>query len=230
MTESERQLKKNIEEFSVLATKVADDPNSKNVHQLRILSRKLRAALWIFGKGSKIQQPPRLKKNLKALGKILGTNRELDVLLKDMETYKIKDKKSEKKKDKEFQKLAKFLEKSFRLELEKDLRIFLTKTHGMSLIKKDLLIQIRKGIGKWPKEIPDDKKALHEIRIETKKMIYRMEILSVKAPLLKSLQKSLGRTHDLERLQKKVGSHRKVDHDMELLLKRAEGSYKKITA
>lgn len=230
MTESERQLKKNIEAFSVLAAKVADNPNSKDVHQLRILSRKLRAALWIYSKGSKIQPPSRLKKNLQSLGKTLGTNRELDVLLKDMEAYKIKDQKSEKKKDKEFQKLPKFLAKSFRSELESDLKIFLTKTQGVSLVKKDLLKQIRKGIGKWPKKIPTDKKALHEIRIETKKMIYRMEILSMKAPLLKSLQKSLGRTHDLERLQKKVGTHKKVDHDMELLLKRAKDSYKKITA
>ncbi|WP_413944486.1 CHAD domain-containing protein [Bdellovibrio sp. HCB-162] len=230
MTESERQLRANIQEFSVLVKKVAKDPKSKDIHELRILSRKFRAALWIVERVSKNAIPKGLKKELRILGKKLGTCRELDVLLKDTKTYNLKDKNSEKSLKKELQDLQKFLDKSFYGKLQKNLEGFLAKIHGISLPKKDLVVQIKKGIRKWPQQMPEGKKDLHEIRIETKKMIYRLEFLGIQAPTLKALQKSLGRTHDLESLKKSVGSHKKLDRDLKALRKKAEPSYKRIIA
>lgn len=229
-TPMERKLKKHVHEFSLSLKKVAKNPKPKDIHELRILSRRLRAALWLYGKGSKVSIPKNLQKDCKDLGKTLGATRELDVLLKDMATYSLKDQKLIQARERESQKLKKFLGKSFCNRIEQELKAFIEKAQGTALSKKELTLRIKKPIRRWPSSLPQDKKSLHKIRIETKKIIYRLELLGITTHRFKILQRQLGRIHDLERLSKKQGPHKKMKTDLDRLASKARGSYKIIAA
>ncbi|QDK36699.1 CHAD domain-containing protein [Bdellovibrio sp. NC01] len=214
-----------MESFADLIHKVLKDAKPGKIHRLRILTRQARAALWLHD-STKIHE----YKVLRKLGNLLGDCRQNDVLLKDAKTYGFKTTAIKKTRDKSYKKLHKYLED---LEIKKIDKAITRQTQIAFFTdhKKELQKRILKPLKKWPTQLPVDKKELHKIRITTKKAIYRLEHLGIKSMPLKTLQKSLGRLHDLEVLEKEfdlnppniVSEQRKLKH-------RAELNYKHIRA
>lgn len=225
------QLKKKISSMRDLTEEVAESPKAKKVHGLRIMTRQLRAGTWLLEKQKATLDfdPKETKKTLKKLGRKLGKSRELDVLKKDSKIYSFKDKKIDNQGDKINRKLQKTLTKKFRQNLEKDLGVIaqhwrVPPPPEIRRIREKILLAIKK----WPEEFPQDKSALHRIRIDAKKMIYRLELLGEHNQDLKDLQRHLGRVHDLEILEKKFSSKKEVHRALKQHLWKARASYYRI--
>ncbi|MNJ96880.1 CHAD domain protein [compost metagenome] len=221
----ERHFANYIRDFRNSAKVVARSPTGKGVHQLRVLSRRLRAVLWMakFYDGADIL--PRLKTNLRSLGKNLGHGRQLDVLMKDASLYVLSDvdlKKQRKAWSREFKA---FLTPDLCGEITRDLRELYKGVKASTSVEREVVLRkIYKPICKWPKKMPKDKGFLHQVRIEAKKVIYRLELLETEASSLKELQKSLGRVHDLEELQK-IFTSREAAQDMKVMKKKGRKIY-----
>lgn len=224
------QLKKQISNMRDLTADVADSPKVKKVHGLRIMTRKMRASAWLLEKQKVADfDSKETKKTLKKLGRRLGKSRELDVLKEDSKTYSFKAKKIKNQGEKVDHKLQKTLTKKFRENLEQDLGILaqhwqVPSASQSAKIREQILVAIKK----WPEQFPQKKSDLHSIRIDAKKMIYRLEILGEYNQDLKDLQKHLGRVHDLEILEKKFSSKKEINRAMKQHIWKARASYYRI--
>ena len=69
------------------------DPTRKNVHELRVTVRRIRAALWLIEHGSPRISFGKLPSSLRKIGQVLGEQRELDVAIQDGTNYHLKTKK-----------------------------------------------------------------------------------------------------------------------------------------
>lgn len=217
---------RSIYEFAELAKDLAHRPTPKKVHDLRVLSRKLRAALWIAKNGAATKVQKKLRREARLVGKVLGKMRELDVLIKDATAYGFKSTDLQTRRTKPSQQVQNLLIKEFLNSFQQDLLALVRKLKTRSLQeRKALLNQIKRPTKKWPSQLPKNKAAKHQIRIDTKKIIYRLELLGVMHPRLKRLQKELGKAHDLEVLTKEVGSSKALKQDLQTVLTKAQKSF-----
>ncbi|HWU44825.1 MAG TPA: CHAD domain-containing protein [Bdellovibrio sp.] len=216
-------LHSNIDEFNQL-TKHSKKISFKKVHELRILTRKFRAALWIAEK-NRVKPPRKIKKQLRSMGRRLGQCRQIDVLIGDAETYHFSTRRLQKQKQKVQKKLVHHLEKEKLKSLQKELLRICAKVK-LSSSSSYLKRSIAHPLQKWPQNFPSDKAKLHALRIEAKKIIYRLSLLEVKPAPLKKLQKHLGRVHDLEVLAKHFSTKKKIRRDLKYQLLKAHDCYR----
>lgn len=214
-----------MENFAELSHNVLKKPTPEKIHRLRILTRQARAALWLHD-----AKKTAANKRLRNLGKHLGTCRQNDVLLKDAKTYNFKTKHIKKKRKSSYKKLRKLLDKFHIKKIDKVIRKN-TQVDFFEDHKKSLQKKILRPLNDWPSNLPDDKKELHKIRITTKKIVYRLEHLGIKASQLKSLQQSLGRLHDLEILENELDINpSEIASEQEKLKHKAQMTYREIRA
>lgn len=222
----EARLKKRLEDFSNELVSVQEAPTAHHVHELRVLTRKLQAAFWMAQVSADKSSLQDIQKSLQNLMDLLGECRQWDVLKKDLKLYELQDSHLKKHRKDARKKLQKFLRKnssSFSHDkLQRLLRSLTTFTSKNSqTIKKNLTQSLKK----WPDHLPRKEKDLHKLRIETKKIIYRLELLGSTPRSLKKLQKSLGRVHDLEVFRNHYGHKKLFAADLARFLQQAQKTY-----
>lgn len=188
--------------FKPLARKVAKRQKMGDVHDLRVVTRRLRVALWLIRQSASIKVPAKTRSSLRKLGRSLGERRQLDVAIRDAKYYKLNDSKLGPLHKKSSTSLSAFLTSKKIDALAKSLG----KIHQALLCYATInftrpMQTLRRNLNTWPKH-PTRKTDLHEFRIQAKKTLYAFEMFGQPALPLTRIKDCLGRAHDLEALGK----------------------------
>ena len=180
--------------------------DADEVHDLRVLTRRLRAALWVGRFFASKNALLRARNGLRKLGRILGERRLLDVTLRDAEAYRLDAAGLQPRHRRSERAVRKNLAPLVLSSLAKELRLAacaLGSTTKRSL--PEGLAQRAGALRLALARAPRSKAQLHGLRIEAKKVRYVLGCLGRQGELLKPLQDRLGRCHDLEVLQRLLG-------------------------
>jgi CHAD domain-containing protein len=213
-----KELGKKRRQFTVLARRVQRKMDPDDLHDLRVLTRRMRAVVWITRHSRKGPGLKRLRKTLRVLGKALGSRRTLDVMTKDASRYGMASdslKKDSIKAQKEVQSL---LDVARLRELETLLQ---DAEQSLSVMGpsdfRAAIAELITRLEELHRLRPRRAREWHLFRIEVKKIRYASEILGLKASELKQLQDLLGQGHDLGVLMNRLGHKAKVSADMKRL-------------
>ena len=199
-----------------LLEKVSARAGVEDVHHLRTTVRRLEVQLGKPPAGA----PDKIAKSLKSLRRQAGKVRDLDVhlglldppLLPTRPNDPLQDKLRHILKDKRARKLGKLhdrIAKSVPL-LESRLPARVERAPHAALSARDALqltARARRQFLQWTAEIPADEQALHQLRIQTKKLRYAMEPLQARAggaalvAKFKQVQDAIGVWHDWATLE-----------------------------
>lgn len=216
-----RYLKQQEREFAKSANSLHHKPRGKNVHELRVTARRLHAILWILRKSAPHFKFRQLNRSLKKMTRVLGRARELDVAIKDAETYGLSTRKLKKQR------------KKFREQARKSLPVRKSKKllRELAAVQQKLQLQPDFDPAQTVSTLrnlnfrTDD---LHRVRISIKKIRYAREAIAKPVASLTRLQEALGRVHDLEILEKLAGKKKKITKDRDRQRQEAVGLLKTI--
>jgi CHAD domain-containing protein len=222
-------LAKAIDEQLGVAEKAASDPGPDGIHDLRVATRRLRAALELWLGTSPRKKLDRSRKTLRRLGRRLGSLREADVNLSQLSELREKNptdavavefalasetrrrKRRAKRLDRELRRIdLADLSKEIRSEIEDALDSKPGEIPLASVARKELeerLLRLSPLLDRAPQHPAP--KGLHLLRIELKKFRYSVELCSPaydgrRVPhlvkRLKGLQDALGLVQDANAL------------------------------
>lgn len=204
-----------VKKFEKQVRRTRREISPKNVHQLRVTVRRIRAVLWLAEHGTPSLSFGKLKVKLRQLGQALGSLREIDVAIRDAEkhdlpTNRLKKKRKSARRDLKRQMTAKpSLKMMARLDEAlgkiKKRREF-NISHGVSLLQKRIL--------PWTHRVLRTGDDFHRLRIITKKTRYALEAIGKPSRPLRDLQEILGKGHDLEVLQNYLGKEPALQAEM----------------
>lgn len=206
-----KQLVRDFERASSRAAKKKLTP--KELHKLRVLTRRLRSALWLIEQGSvKDLSFAKVSKQLRKLGRMLGARRQIDVLKKDADAFRLHARGIKSKRRAAEQDLGDFLRPKAQAKLCKKLRAVLATLEKKPTIDLALPRQkLKTRLTPWLKHPPRTQARLHRLRIQMKKTRYALEALGRPVSPIIELQDSLGRVHDLQVLRADVGSNARLE-------------------
>lgn len=210
----DRYLSKNGRKFIGLLKKVRRKLLPADLHELRILTRRLRAVVWISRHSSNGPSLKRLRVELRDLGHVLGERRTLDVMRRDARRYRM----SADRLDFRSVRAAKQVRRSLRRQKRERLSELLedatkklssVESHDACLAVAEMVARTRE-LGKTRPQTPQE---WHRVRIEVKKIRYAAEALGLKMPELKKIQDILGKGNDLQVLRDSLGDKRGLARD-----------------
>lgn len=185
--------------FKDQAKRTYHKPNAHHVHDLRLTVRRLRGVLWILEQKSS-------DKKLKRLKKLLGKQREMDVLIPTAESYNFKTQALKEKRKKVKAEIRQWLSVKHRhqilaplYELAHELQKRDPKNPSFDFENRVYTLKCR--VNTWGHRTIQDEE-LHEFRLAVKKLRYTYEALGKSVSFLKKVQEQLGEVHDLEELCK----------------------------
>ncbi len=220
-------LKRQAQMFDYQARRVYRDTSIKNVHELRVTIRRIRAALWLVEHSSRHHTFKKLRVSLRKLGQALGECRELDVAIQDAGQYHLKvgkikaERKTARRKllvpinPKNIKKILEQLESAVR-KVQKYPELDLTPG----------IIRLRSNLSPWMSKNNLSDQELHTLRILAKKNRYILEAFKTPTQPLRKLQGFLGRGHDLTVLQDYLGKNFKVQLNLFMQNRKAKRAIK----
>jgi CHAD domain-containing protein len=219
---------KQLLQYSLLLKKVNVHARGKDVHDLRSLSRRLRAEIWVLENTSKVKVPKVINTGLRRLTQELGVSRQYHVLYKDALLYKLPTKDIKTKRDNSKNDLQNILQTKWLSELSRCLQKLQDQ-----LLKKEVEPDPQKTKNLLKSQAVKLKSSQpletalewHELRKGLRKLQYRMEVIALHSEPLKDLQRSLGKAHDLHVLSEYFPKEVRIQKDEGLALKRARKIY-----
>lgn len=203
-----RRLRAGQRVVAELAPRVHRRPEPTAVHDLRVVTRRLRALSWVVRRVGPLSACKRLRKILRIWGQALGERRMLDVALEHAAQLRIDTSPLMKRHGH----AAEAVRIAVTIEGAAEVSALLGKTsrklrewseerlhQGLVLCVKDLRRALRAASG--------GKTDQHVLRIQVKKTRYILEAVGRKCEALKELQGLLGDSHDMEILQELLGAH-----------------------
>lgn len=194
--------------ITCLAPKKSRQLSGKDVHELRVATRRARATFWILRHSSAHIRFEELDNDLRKLGKALGHVRELDVAILDANRFGI-DATKLIARQKIFQmKLQKRINRNQQNHLSTQLSAAENAAHAMSpIFLGEARDTLRARLNRQLDRHLHGQTKLHQLRIMMKKARYVLEALGRPVSPMKSLQDLLGDAHDLEFLQTLIGKN-----------------------
>ena len=196
---------------AALSPKVSKKPSGKAVHDLRVATRRVRAAFWCFRQSSEHLHFKKLNRHLRKLGKALGDVRELDVAIKDANYYEIDSSQLLAKRKVVQRKLRKRVNQNQRKLLIG--RLMKAKKNIAANVpilfnnaNNNLLVRLNQTLNRRI----HGRTRLHQLRIAVKKGRYAFEAMGKPIQPMKLLQDTLGEAHDMQQLQMFVGKNPKL--------------------
>lgn len=201
-----------IAAFERLAAEVSKSPTKNRVHELRIVTRRLRAILWLLRNDPSIESHRREERALRKLGKVLGRQRELDVALRDAGVLKLDVSALKGRRAKARKAAQETFGSPATKRLGRRLKEILKqlKSDPEVLHTEKSLEKLRRRLDRWQGTEPR-REDLHELRIVAKKIRYILEALGRSTEPLRELQDHLGDVHDMEVLQEFLGEKKKTE-------------------
>ncbi len=207
-----RVLRRQGDRFTRLARRAHRDMTPCVVHDLRVLLRRIRAAVWIARRLAPITKFRDLRRKLRLMGRALGARRMLDVLLVDARTYGLDAKALDGRREEAARVVRKLLRAARRAEIEGLLRDAReTVDRAKDNVLADALADRARRLEGALERAPAGKQEMHALRVEAKKSRYVLELLGRPSEFVKPLQERLGRAHDLEVLQQHFGGNEKAN-------------------
>lgn len=207
----ESSLRDGVKKFNSLSKETHRRPKANNVHDLRVVTRKLRADLWLIPKAQRTDAIRKARRDLKQLGQVLGEQRQCDVALEDAIHYKRKTKHIKRQRDTARKKVLAVLRKKKRESYTGNLKQAIRDIHDISPRSFSPRIDnLRHQLVRAMKSPPRTSLARHQLRIRVKRARYVLEAFHHEIPRLTSLQDRLGRWHDLVVLSAMSGYPKKV--------------------
>lgn len=177
-----------------------------DVHQLRVATRRLRAALSVLRHGRDRGRFGRAQRELRSFGRALGACRSLDIAIRDARVYHVDTARLEKRRARAGAALRRALKPARVNALVTDLRRVEKVLDSVAFERVSAWIEsLEWDVAYRLASPPRTADARHELRIELKKVRYVIESLGRRSAALPKLQDQLGREHDLIVLQSLVG-------------------------
>lgn len=215
--------------FDRLARKTQASLTVNQVHDLRVLTRRLRASVWVARKLDDSARLRKLRRLLRRVGRQLGERRMFDVALEDAQYFGFDTAPLQGPLEYAGAVARKSLKPKRRAVIVSLLRKASRLVKGASPrpLAKSLYV-LRKRLQEALGNAHKGKAEQHELRIEAKKTRYIFEILGLPSEDLKRLQAMLGRAHDLEVLQELLGPHESAAREEEDACANARKIMKKV--
>jgi len=213
-----RLLRRRAEAFDRLARRAHRRLEPTVVHDLRVLLRRIRAAVWV---ARRIAAVPRgLRGELRRLGRALGERRLLDVAVADAAAFGLDADPVRVRREEAGRAVAKLLRPGRRAAVAALLR---AASEAAAQAGRDEPLPRHSGgsgragglgeglagraarLEEALRRAPAGKREMHALRIEAKKARYVLEAIGRDGEILHPLQQRIGRAHDLEVLQKLLG-------------------------
>jgi CHAD domain-containing protein len=210
-----------LRRFSLLHGQTRRSPSEDHVHRLRVTARKIRALLWLLREEERLPEGRVLEGRLRALGRVLGGQRETDIALRDGRSYHLPVSSLRRAREKNQRAVQAALREPENRLLLRDLPRAGRLLRALRQPKiRPRLKKLARRSEKW-RARPLRRGELHALRIEVKKMRYALEAFGHPAERLGKLQDLLGKAHDLEVLRGKLGRRAAAARDEERLARRA---------
>ena len=226
-------LAKSIDEQLRTAGKAASDPGPEGIHDLRVATRRLRAALELWLAARSDRRLERSRKTFRRLGKRLGSLREIDVNIEELSAIRERRPPSAaalemvlaaelRRRRKREKRLGRELERTDLSELADDVRSDVEDAADAKLGAEPLSSMARRELdSRLPRlmtlcdraRLRPTPRSLHLLRIDLKKFRYSVELCAPaydgrRAPhliaRLKKLQDALGSAHDADALHARI--------------------------
>jgi CHAD domain-containing protein len=217
-----RELRRDGREALRLARGMRSRLKALDIHDLRVLTRRLRAAVWVVRRLELRVPCGKLRRLLRCWGRALGERRTLDVARRNARRRGLdagplagprrlagRTVRAELTADR-CRRFAELLRKAVRDLLR--LARSRTVAGGAPMLARDLAAR-RRRLRAALTAAPRGKEALHALRIEAKKTRYVLDALGARGEVLKGLQAYLGRAHDLEVLRQYLHCGAEVAQD-----------------
>lgn len=201
-----------LAKFEDLAT--TDELSEDDVHDLRVTTRRLRAALSVLRHCMQNQTAERCHRELRAIGAALGERRMWDIIRRDAEKYGANTSEIEKQRHRAHARLRRALARGRVRKLVTSMRKLEREIPGLMLEKLSPWLQgYEWELAYCLEKPPKTPETRHKLRIQAKKTRYVLECLGRRAPSLERLQDHLGREHDLVELRGSIGAKRGLAAD-----------------
>lgn len=202
-----------VEKFESLVRKVSKRQKAGTVHDLRVATRRLRAAFWLIRQGTQVKVPASTRLSFRRLGRSLGKLRQLDVAMRDAGHFNLSTDKLESLLRKSSRELSLFLTSRKQKIWVGELKRIGRELQSLSAFNYSRPMQtLSRNLNGWLKH-PAGKSELHAFRIQVKKTLYAFEMLGQPALPLTRLKDCLGRAHDLEVLGSYFENAKRVRSD-----------------
>ncbi|HTL12294.1 MAG TPA: CHAD domain-containing protein [Bdellovibrionota bacterium] len=193
------------------------------VHQLRIATRRARAALALVDGGSKPIAIKKVRPLLRELGNILGRIREVDTAMNQAKAYGFSRSKLRIRREKLGRRTVRALKRARNERLADDiLEIARQVQTRPPLGLSGAVSRLQRKIIAWRGPAPRKPSELHDLRITVKKTRYTLEVLGKKSRRLADLQDLLGKIHDLEMLETIFSKKSSTRRDRKALTRQTE--------
>jgi CHAD domain-containing protein len=201
-----RRLREATAELDGLLRGVARRARSGPVHDLRVLTRRVRAAVWMGRLLGGQRAFRRTRRLLRTLGRALGERRMIDVILEDAGRLGLDARRIEARKAGADGVLLRAVRRVRRRGLSDRLRRAAKALEAGA--SEDLPLALAGLAGRLTSAYARRRggpATLHRLRVEAKKGRYVLELLRLPTARLREVQRRLGRWHDLEVLQRELG-------------------------
>lgn len=178
------------------------------VHDLRVVTRRLRALIWVARRIGPQNACKRLRKILRGWGQALGERRMLDVVLEHAAQLNLDASALTERHGRSADAVRVAVTIESAAEASELLEKTALKVRGWSEHRLHQgLILCAHELHKALRDAPKGKSDQHQLRIQAKKTRYILEAIGCKCEPLKELQGLLGDSHDMEILQELLGPH-----------------------
>ena len=199
-------LRAGVRRFCQLVRQTAHHPTQDHVHDLRVLTRRLRADLWLVPTSARSRAIRRARHDLQRLGTVLGTQREGDVALEDAVGFGRDRGVIERRLGAARGQVIRSLRPKKRMRYINHLQ---RAARDVSSVDTHVVLsQVRRLQDRLQRAIehpPTTNRARHRLRISVKKARYVLEATNCPVTPLVKLQDHLGRWHDFMVLSSVAG-------------------------
>jgi CHAD domain-containing protein len=218
-----RDFSRRLQKLKRLVAISPDHLTVDDVHDMRVTTRRLRASLSILRQVTTVKKSGAVRRDLRALGRVLGERRMLDIAIRDAKRYRL----DATVLDKRYARAGKTVERALArkrtsslIDQLADVATAIPQTAFERLTWR--LQDFEWDLAYLLQHPPRNAEERHELRIQLKKVRYTLEALGREVPVLARLQDHLGREHDLGVLQILTTKKREVARDERKARERAK--------
>lgn len=209
--------------FRRLSKQTFRNPNSEHVHDLRVVTRRLRTDFWLIPKADRTRCIRKSRDELRHLARVLGAQRKYDVALQDATHFLVNSEKIERRLKASRKGVLASLQPKKRKRYSAHLKRAVYKAAQIPGLSLGPQIEVlARGFAFALRTPPKRNTAIHRLRIELKKARYLLEAFGHRVPEIVKLQDHLGRWHDLMVLSGLCGHPPNVVAAQKSELRRAE--------
>ncbi|MBI1860596.1 MAG: CHAD domain-containing protein [Deltaproteobacteria bacterium] len=207
-----------LKSLDASARKTRKSPSIKNVHELRVLIRRVRSQLWLIPKEQRTRAIKKARRDLKKIASLLGEQRKYDVAITDAQELGLAVASLRKERERARLRIPPALKGRKRDRVRKQIREAIRDTNRLS--SSTLIPRIERLRKELEGGLPKSQTDRHQLRISVKRARYVLKRFGYNPKSLHELQDLLGRWQDLATLGDLIGPHPRVTRALNAQWKR----------